>query len=174
MEEEYIRCFSCGAKSLNIEGDCHEYIPAAPGCYEMFNEVLNKEYSDFRYSKAHHFTVDSYAVQHPGAHSNHKAVNSVGIHLVSLYCLFEKKIDLENSAKVKMEFAQFNKKNNVIKPLSRPEKFKGITVFDIWDNDNPDDHFELCRQWASDSWASWSNHHETIEKWANNFIKEKN
>jgi hypothetical protein len=171
MDEEYIDCFSCGAKSLNLEGECHEYMLASPGCYEMFNEVLNREYSDFRYSKAHHYTVDSYAVQHPGKVSNQKAVNSVGIHLVSLYFLFEKKYDITNSAKVKMEFAQFNKINKIIQPIERPEKFKGLTVFEIWDNENPNEHFELCEQWAENSWESWSNHHETIEKWADLFMK---
>ena len=171
MEEEYIDCFSCGAKTLNIEGDCHEYMLASPGCYEMFTEVLDREYSDFRYSKAHHYTVDSYAVQHPGKVTNQKAVNSVGIHLVSLYFLFEKKYDITKSAQVKMEFAQFNKENNVIQPIERPEEFKGLTVFDIWDNEAPDKHFELCKKWAEDSWDSWDNHHETIEKWADLFMK---
>ena len=173
MEEEYIDCFSCGAKTLNIEGDCHEYMLASPGCYEMFNEVLNKEYSGYKYFKAHHYTVDSYAVQHPGDISNQKAINSVGIHLVSLYFLFEKKYDITKSAQVKMEFAQFNKENTVIQPIERPEKFKGLTVFDIWDNEDPDKHFELCKKWAEDSWKSWGNYHETIEKWAHVFLKDK-
>jgi hypothetical protein len=174
MDEEYIECFSCGAKSLNLEGECHEYMLSSSGCYEMFNEVLNREYSDFRFSKSHHFTVDSYAVQHPGKVSNQKAVNSVGIHLISLYFLFEKKYDITKSTQIKMEFAQFNKENKVIQPIERPEKFKGLTVFEIWENENPIEHFELCKKWAEDSWESWSNHHETIEKWAAIFIKNKN
>lgn len=171
--EEYIKCFSCGAKSLNFEGECHDYMLASPGCYEMFNEVLNKEYSDFRYSKAHHYTVDSYAVQHPGEISNQKAVNSVGIHLVSLYCLCEKKYGIEKSAQIKMEFAQFNKEKKVIQPMEHPEIFKGRTIFDIWDNENPNEHFDLCKQWALDTWESWSNQHENIEEWAAPFLKEK-
>ena len=174
MEEEYIECFSCGAKSLNLEGSCHEYMLASPGCYEMFNEVLNREYSDFRYSKAHHHTVDSYAVQHPGEKSNQKAVNSVGIHLISLYCLFEKKYDIKKSAQIKMEFAQFNKEQQLIHPLERPQHFKGFTIFNVWNNENPSEHFELCKQWALDSWQSWSNHHETIENWATAFLNVKN
>lgn len=173
MEYEYIDCISCGAKALNLEGNCHEFMVASPGCYEMFIEVLNREYSDFRYSKAHHYTVDSYAVQHPGEISNRKAVNSVGIHLVSLYFLFEKQYDIEKSAQIKMKFAQFNKDKKTIQPLERPEKFNGLTIFEIWDNENPNEHFELCKQWAADSWESWSNHHETIRKWATAFLKQE-
>lgn len=137
MQEEYIQCCKCGAKSMNFEGDCHEYMLASPGCYEMFNEVLEREYSDFRYAKAHYYTVDSYAVQHPGDPSNTKAVNSVGIHLVSLYFLLEKNYDLTKSAEIKMGFAQFNKSKKVIEPIQRPEKFVGLTIYEIWNNDNP-------------------------------------
>ncbi|GLR19584.1 DUF5946 family protein [Portibacter lacus] len=96
--EDYITCFSCDAKSLNFDGNCHEYMLSSPGCYEMFNEVLEKEYSDYRFSKAHHYTVDAYAIQHPGELKNQKAVNSVGIHLVSLYFLFEKSMNLDYAA----------------------------------------------------------------------------
>ncbi len=172
MEQEYVNCFSCGAKSLNFEGECHEYMLAAPGCNEMFHEVLTREYSDFRYSRAHHYTVDSYAVQHPGEKTNRKAVNSVGIHLVSLYCMFEKNYELERAAEIKMGFAQFNKDQKVIRPIDPPEKFKGLTIFEIWDNESPAEHFVLCKQWALDSWASWSNQHETIEQWAAAFLDE--
>lgn len=102
-----------------------------------------------------------------------KAVNSVGIHLVSLYFLFEKKYEFTKSAQIKMEFAQFNKEHKVIKPIEPPVKFEGLTVFDIWDNEDPDNHFELCKKWAEDAWKSWSSHHETIEKWAHVFSHEK-
>ena len=173
MEEDYINCFSCGAKSMNLEGECHEYMLASPGCYEMFIEVLNKEYSDFRYAKAHHFTVDAYAVQHPGKLSNQKAVHSVAIHLVSLYCLFEAEYDMAMSAEIKMKFAQFTKTNGIVRPIKEPERFKGLTVFDIWDNENPASHFDLCKQWALDSWQSWSTHHHTIKSWAKAFLLQE-
>ena len=172
MEEDYIKCFSCGALSLKIEGDCHEYMLASSGCYEMFKEVLEKEYSDFTYAKAHHYTVDAYAIQHPGEITNRKAINSVGTHLMSLYFLFNKELNLDKAAQVKMEFAQFNKSKTLIKPLESPEEFKGLTVFDVWNNDNPHEHFELCKNWAYDAWMSWGKHHETIDNWAQIFVRE--
>ncbi len=171
--EEYVPCFSCGAKSLSFKGECHTYMLASPGCYEMFKEVLAREYSDFGYAKANHYTVDSYAVQHPGEISNKKAVNSVGIHLVSLYFLFEKNYDLEKSAEIKMKFAEFNKTNEVVHPLERPEEFEGLTIFDIWDNEDPEKHFELCKRWALNAWNSWRKQHNTVEKWVTIFLNEK-
>ncbi len=159
---------------MNFEGDCHQYMLAAAGCYEMFTEVLEKEYSDLVYAKAHHYTVDAYAAQHPGEITNKKAVNSIGIHLISLYFLFEKEFKVEKAAKIKMEFAQFNKSKIIVKPLERPERFSGLTIYDVWDNENPIKHFELCKKWAYDSWKSWEKHHGIIENWANMFIKETN
>ncbi|WP_422106582.1 DUF5946 family protein [Winogradskyella sp.] len=170
METDYINCFSCGAKALNLDGECHKYMLASPGCYEMFNEVLNKEYTDLRYHKGHHFTVDAYAIQHPGLLSNQKAVNSVGIHLVSLYCTFEAGFDLAMSAEIKTKFAQFNKLHKIIKPIKGPESFLGLTIFDIWDNDIAELHFDLCKQWAWDAFHSWSAHHKTIASWAKQFL----
>ena len=170
--EEYKPCFSCGAKSLNLEGNCHEYMLSSPGCYEMFTEVLEKEYSDFRYSKAHHYTVDAYATQHPGNLTNPKAVNSIGIHLMSLYFLFEKSMNLNSAAELKMAFAQFNKTHKIIQPLQKPEKFDGLTIFDIWNNENPEHHFKLSEIWAKNSWDTWEKERVTIEKWALNFLKK--
>jgi sensor histidine kinase YesM len=34
-------------------------------CQEIFATILTKEYSDFRYAKAHRLTVDAYCLQHP-------------------------------------------------------------------------------------------------------------
>lgn len=170
--EEYIKCPSCGAKALNIEGETHEYMLSASGCWEMFCEVLEKEYSDFQYSKAHHYTVDSYACQHPGESQNPKAVNSVGIHLMSLYMLFEKGMDLEKSADLKSKFAQYNKSNKIITSLDPPKSFGKITVFDIWGLDNKEQHFPVCERWARSVWESWSAHHQKIAQWANDFLKE--
>ncbi len=169
--EEYISCFSCGTKSLNIEGESHDYMLASSGCYEMFNEILEKEYSNFTYAKAHHYTVDAYATQHPGKATNSKAVNSVGIHLVSLYFLFEKRMSLTLAADLKMEFAQFNKTYNIITPLEKPARFEGITIHDIWDNENPEKHFELCEKWARNAWTSWKDQHQIIDDWAVKFLK---
>ena len=37
-------------------------------------------------------------------------------------------MNIEESAKIKIEFARFKKKINVNQPLVRPEKHSGITV----------------------------------------------
>jgi hypothetical protein len=34
-------------------------------CKEIFEAILLKEFSDFRYAKVHRLTVDTYSLQHP-------------------------------------------------------------------------------------------------------------
>jgi hypothetical protein len=43
----------------------------------MFCEILEKEYSDFRYAHAHHFSLDAYACPYPGKETISQAANSV-------------------------------------------------------------------------------------------------
>jgi len=49
------RCEACGAKLP--EG--------AAGCQRLFDEVVAKEFSDYRYGRLHRLTVDTYSMQHP-------------------------------------------------------------------------------------------------------------
>lgn len=171
MSEDYINCFSCGAKSLNIEGACHPYMLSSPGCYEMFTEVLEKEYSDLEYARAHHYTVDAYALQHPGDLSNPKAINSVGIHLVSLYCHFELGFAIHQCAEIKVKVAEWNKAERFIHPLPKPEEFSGLTLFDVWDNDIPERHFEVAKEWAKDAMDSWlTSSRGIVEDWISPYI----
>lgn len=82
-------CRGCGALVPDTEGPTHRYLGASPGCWAVYGEILEKEYSDYRYWRAHRFTVDAYAVQHPGE-SSPPAIQSVAVHLISLYLMLEK------------------------------------------------------------------------------------
>lgn len=168
--EDYINCCSCGSKSLNIEGHTHEYMLSAPGCYAMFEEVLEKEYSDMHYARAHHYNVDTYAVQHPGDPSNPKAINSVGIHLVSLHSIFRKGMKISQSAEVKTEFARFNKAQQVIYALTPPTNYE-LTIFEVWDNEDSLRHFDLCQSWARHTWEQWESQFPIIESWIDQFLE---
>lgn len=161
--QEYIPCFACGAKSLNIEGEVHEYMLASPGCWEMFNEVLAREYSDLRYWRAHHFTVDAYACQHVGKKEDRRALNSVNIHLVSLHGIFKKGLSQSEAPKLKEKFSQFHKGKNTLEWLE-PPSFGPLTIFELWDNDDVNLHYELAENWARSVWEAWRPQHEKIDE----------
>lgn len=83
-----MRCIGCQAEFAQIDGPTHEYVLSSPGCWAAYGEVLAREYSDYRPTRLHRLTVDTYAVQHPGVNVP-AARRSVGLHLSRLYLLLE-------------------------------------------------------------------------------------
>jgi len=168
--QEYTHCFSCNAKCLNLEGETHAYMLSSPGCWAMFNEVMEKEYSDFRYSIAHHFTVDAYACQHPGEQDEPRAVRSLGIHLASLYMLLEKGLPMQEAGRFKNELSKANKEHHFIHWLSPPENLGDITIQDVWGLDDAGKHYKVCKNWSKSVWKAWSAHHETVKGWVERYV----
>ena len=41
-----------------------------------------------------------------------------------------------------------------------------ITVLDVRQVENPEEHKELVEKWAKSVWGAWRTHHETIRGWA--------
>lgn len=146
---------------------------SAPGCWAMFCEVLEKEYSDMIYAKAHHYTVDSYACQHPGNKENKQAINSVGVHLSSLYMLLENSMSMSEGGNFKNKFSEFNKQADFIHWLKPPKPLGKITVFDIWNLEDSTQHFSKCKQWAESTWYAWHYHHNTIKDWVKYFLEQE-
>jgi len=83
-----MRCVGCQAEFGEIDGPTHEYMLSSPDCWAAYGEVLAREYSDYRLTRLHRLTVDTYAVQHPGVNVP-AARRSVGLHLSRLYLLLE-------------------------------------------------------------------------------------
>ncbi len=170
MEEEYIQCFACGAKSLNIEGESHKYMLSSPGCWAMYCEVLEKEYSDFRLARSHNYTVDAYACQHPGKKEVSQAYKSVGIHLCSLHMYFHHGMDVAEGGNFKNKFSQYNKEHDFIHWLEPPSSLGPITVFDLWNMENEEAHLDISKEWAHSTWKAWQEHLSTIEMWVQDFL----
>ena len=77
----------------NVDIPAHRYIGAAAGCWNLYtNEMLVKEYSDPAYYPTHRLSVDAYTAQHPGE-PGPQQINSVAVHLIRMYLIFEKGYD---------------------------------------------------------------------------------
>ncbi len=48
-----------------------------------------------------------------------------------------------------------------------------ITVQDVWNSENVEEHFELCKRWANATWSTWKEHHNTIKEWVDSFIEQE-
>jgi hypothetical protein len=158
-----IPCVGCGEMVPDADVPGHRYIGSSPGCWAMFGEVLAREYSDFRYARAHRLTVDAYAVQHPGTPSPH-GIASVGLHLIRLHWVLELGWDSERATQAMQRAAEHHKRDFVwLEPPASPGT---ITVKSVHESATPEEHAVRVRAWAEEVWRAWSVHHETIRQWA--------
>ena len=160
--EHLERCVGCGAQVPRVDGPTHPYIGASAGCWAIFGEILAKEYGEWRYPPIHRLTVDAYAVQHPGTPSR-RSIQSVAVHLVSLYLVLEGGYDFRAATKAK---------NGVLRHrdhfvwLDPPPSLGKMTVLDVHMAVDLAEHTELVERWARGVWDAWSPHHETVRRWA--------
>ena len=158
---EVSRCVGCGGLFPAIDGPRHRYMESSPGCWQAYGEVLAREYSDEAFRSAHHFTVDAYAVQHPGSPSP-QSIRSVGVHLISLHLLLERGLSSDDAARA-LQVALKASKHYVW--LTPPVSMGPITVADVRIAPEPSEHKKIVREWAEASWAAWRAHHDTIRRW---------
>ena len=154
-----IKCPGCGGQFDDIQGPTHRYMESSPGCWAAYGEVLAREYQDPEYFAVHKFTVDAYAVQHPG-HPSPQTIQSVAGHLIRLCLMLERNLATERAndaikAAVGREYVW----------LTPPSSMGPVTVADVRKASNPAEHRQLVRAWAASAWAAWSLHHATIWSW---------
>ena len=164
---DFLPCFACGSNSLKMEGEVHPYMLASPGCWMMFCEVMNREFSDLTSWSGHQYTVDAYAAQHVGKKEDKRALNSVNIHLAALFAIFEKGIPLEKTPQFRGKFSQHYKGKDLLEWLEPPETMGELTIFDLWENKDPNLHFEIAQEWAMSVWRAWEHQHKRIEQIVN-------
>ena len=169
---DYIKCFACGSKCLNIGSTTHPYMLSAPGCWEMYMEVLTKEYSDLMYWRAHQYTVDAFACQHVGLKDDRRAKNSVYIHLISLYALFELDQKSSTAPLLRTKAADFVKKETTLEYLTPPPTFGALTVYEVWNNEDGMQHYDKAKAWAKSVWDAWSHQHDRIDTLAKRLLDQ--
>ena len=160
-------CFSCGATTpVSKTGATHRYMLSSPGCWEVFGEILNREYSDMNYWKVHELTVDAYAIQHIGEESK-QTINSLNVHLLSLYGYFKGGKDIHQLHSIKQGAAQ---SRQGFKWLERPDNFGPYTVEDVIKAESAEEHKEIVEKWAEGAFSAWFNKHGAHIEWLYNLM----
>ena len=165
METEKTKCYGCRGLVDKKEGEPHTYIGATQGCWDLYGQILAKEYGEYNYPQlTHRLTVDTYAVQHPG-HPSRQSIQSVNVHLISLYLILEKGIDGETAT---LKMGEILSRNPKFEWLEPPTINGRITVIDVLTAINQDDHERKVREWAEDVWRCWySKHQQSIKALVN-------
>src|ERR1700753_3154473 len=72
----------------NVCEDCGAVVAEGKaGCLKMFEEILAREFSDYRYGRFHRLTVDAYSLQHPDEYM--RSGKSFAAHLTGLCAALE-------------------------------------------------------------------------------------
>ncbi len=167
-------CFSCNAKVPEIDGPTHPYILSSPGCWRLYGEVLAKDYSAEYFDElTHRIVVDSYAVTHPGVENNRKAVRSVNIHLIGLYCVFEKKMKGKILLEIIRQAAEDKSIDTYYNWLTPPSFSETLNVTDVLKASDPDTHKELVHNWGLSVWTAWKSQHDMVRDLVNLICNNK-
>ena len=132
-----------------------------PGCWAAYGEVLAREYSDYRLTRLHRLTVDTYAVQHPGVNVP-AARRSVGLHLSRLYLLLEAGWSTERANNAMPAITEFKDRCDWLEP---PLMTGTLNVLEVLQAASGEEHEMRVRAWAESVWKAWAVHHATVRKW---------
>jgi hypothetical protein len=136
------------------------YLPQSAGCWKLYTEILEREYSEWNYPDIHRLTVDCYAVQHPTKDVNLKSAKSVTTHLVALCLILERKVPLH---KVTSYLQLLLQQGEVTFEWLQPPKGLGdVTVADVRNANTLEEHIVLVQKWSIAVWQAWSKHHDHI------------
>ena len=141
--------------SDDVCADCGAVVAQGKaGCLKLFEEILAREFSDYRYGKLHRLTVDAYSLQHPDAYM--RSGKSFAAHLTGLCAAFE----YEDTLAVNQEVQQWLSTNpKVEKPAQLPEQRGDLTITYLHSAGDAGEHIQRVREWARNIWGAWSEHH---------------
>lgn len=164
-----IKCYGCGASVTNSNGPKHAYIGSDSGCWEIFCEVLAKEYTNYNELwQSHRLTVDTYAAQHPGK-AERKAIQSVYIHLSRLYLQIEKGMSGKQANDFMKNVGQYKHEYRL---LNAPDFSEVMKITDVATAKDMDEHRLFVEEWAKGVWNAWSEHHNEIKAFADKVLAE--
>ena len=158
------RCPDCHAWVPHVDGPHpHPYLGGTPGCWQIYGEVLAREYGDRAYWEVHRLTVDAYSAQHPGK-PERRAIQSVNGHLFSLHLMLERRLD--STYATRALGALIDRAAAEFKWLEPPPDPGPITVVDVHVTRGVEEHVATVRRWAASVWGAWAAHHDAVRELA--------
>jgi len=157
-------CPGCGLTLPATAGPRHPYMTASPECWSSYSLLLAAQYSDPERMAFHQLVVDAYAVQHPGSpdpEPDPRAVQSVGIHLMTLCLFLEFGADPALGPRLHSAMAA----RPVFTYLPAPSSLCDRTHADVPRDGDADVARVAANEWAQSSWSLWSDYHPVVRGW---------
>ena len=124
------------------------------GCLKLFEEVIAREFTDYRYGRTHRLTVDAYALQHPDKYM--RSGKSFAAHLTGACAALEH----EDALALNQAVQKWLSTNpQVEKPAHLPQRRGDLNITYIHSAPDADEHVKRVREWARDAWGAWAEHH---------------
>ena len=161
MSDQTESCIGCGPTVPRIEGPTHRYMTAAPGCWARYGELSGTLAASPKLQSARQFTVDAYAAQHPGT-PNPQAIQSVAVHLMSLYAYLERGQSVAAAPQLLQRAASAK---GVYHWLTPPSFRCSRTVFDLPRPGAGPVVTAAAKEWAESVWGAWRAHHSQVAAW---------
>ncbi|MFQ5739925.1 MAG: DUF5946 family protein [Acidobacteriota bacterium] len=151
-----VACDECGA--LVPEGKA--------GCQELFDEVLAREFGDYRYGRLHRLTVDTYSLQHPRQYM--RSGKSFAAHLTGMYAALEG----EDTSPVNQAVQRWLNGPKVLhRPAAPPPLKRGdLTIVYLHGAAGAEEHLQRVRVWARSTWDAWSGYRGLARQWIDQAI----
>jgi hypothetical protein len=131
------------------------------GCQTLFDEVLAREFSDYRFGRLHRLTVDAYSLQHPAEYM--RSGKSYVAHLTGMCAAME----MEDATAVNGTVQQWLNGTRSVERLDEPPPGErgSLTVLHVHTASTPDQHLTRVQEWARSTWDAWENYHDRARQW---------
>lgn len=163
-------CPGCGLELPEATGPTHAYIGASPACWQLYGELLAREFSQVVAWDVHGLAVDAYAAQHPGAESR-RSTQSVALHLMALELRFGDGV-ADGDVRERLLRSAAARAPAGLRRLAPPRPLGTLTVRDVVDRD-PDEHREAVELWAAGVHEAWAPHRDTVRAWLDEVLSRR-
>ncbi len=153
-------CPGCRVRLPPVRAPAHPYMTCSAACWVRYGELLAVQYASPERMGFHQLVVDAYAVQHPGG-SDPRAIQSVGIHLMTLCLFLEREVDPVMGARLHRLMVDRPTFHQLDPPSARGK----LTMLFVPLDGDPAHARAASYQWANDAWAAWRAHHQTVRRW---------
>jgi hypothetical protein len=151
-------CEACGA--VAFEG--------RNGCQRLFDQILAREFGDYRFGRLHRLTVDTYSLQHPEQYM--RSGKSFVAHLTGVCAAFEGGDVVAINQAVQR---WLNGPKVVERPEEPPPGNRGeLTIVYLDGTTDAADHIKRVQEWARSTWSAWSAYHDLARQWIDRAITE--
>ena len=135
----------------------------------MFDEVLAREYGDYRYARAHRLTVDAYSLQHPDEYM--RSAKSYAAHLTGAYVAIEHGSVAETNRAI---LQWLNGSRSLQRPDQPAPGQRGtLTILHVHAATDGEDHVRRVREWAESAWSAWRAWRPIAKQWTDEALARR-